>query len=118
MASMVTLRDGSTVTQAALFTTKISIDDLAKTNPYALIELVRKCNDITYKFNKSSSVDSAAILKEYKLMTAGEKLHDDVVKVVLNYVKLSEDGQHLIPVNPLAQSKTVSKIELKNQKGS
>lgn len=118
MTSMVTLGDGSTLTKAALITTQISIDDLAQTNPYALLELVRKCNDVTYKFNKSSSVDSATILMKQKLMTVGEKVHDDIVKVVLNYVKFSEDGQRLINVNPFARSKTVSKIELKKQESS
>jgi hypothetical protein len=118
MASMVTLRDGSTVPQMTLITTTMSIDGLAQTNPYALLELARKCNDVTYKFNKSSSVDSATILMESYLMESTEKVHDDVVKVVKNYVKFSEDGQHLTNVNPRMQSKTVSKIELKNQKGS
>jgi hypothetical protein len=115
MASMITLRDGSTLTLAALFTTQITIDDLAQTNPYALLELVKKCNDVTYKFNKSSSVDSATILIGRGVMNSVGKVHDDVVKVVLNYVKFSADGQTLTNVNPFAQSKTVSKIELKKQ---
>jgi hypothetical protein len=113
MSSMITLRDGSTITKAALITTKMSIDDLVQTNPYALLELVRKCNDVTYEFNKSSSIDSETILKQQGIVIIKGKVHDDVVKVVLNYVKFSEDGQHLINVNPFAQSKTVSKVELK-----
>jgi hypothetical protein len=107
MSSMVTLRDGSTIAQSVLLTTQMHIDALAQTNPYAVLELVRKCNDVTYKFNKSATVDSVAILKKCAFMTGPEKIHDDVVKVVLNYIKLSEDGQRLTNVNPLMQSKTV-----------
>jgi hypothetical protein len=48
-------------------------------------------------------------LKEHDFITSEGTVHDDVIKIVLNYLKVSEDGQKLTKVNPF-QSKIVSKL--------
>ena len=117
MASIVTFEDGSAVAKAAFFTTRLSIESLVKNHPIALLELVGKCNNVGYKFIKSESI---TVLKEFGFMISNDRVHDDVKKIVLNCLKVTQSGENISVTftYPLAQSKTVSKIELKSQTGS
>jgi hypothetical protein len=111
--TMVTLRDGSELSQATLSSAMINIKIIYKENSHALLELVEKRNNLEYNFTQTEPSNSKKILKKHNLINDQENVPDAIRKVVLNHIHVCKSSIEL--VDPWMQSKTVSKLELKSQ---
>lgn len=107
--AMTTLRDGSEVPMATLFTVTRNLKKAAEANSLALLELIKKCEDVEYAF--APNCGSEAFLKEHSLIheTTG-KIHEHIKNVVLNSIKVEWKKGSLKFVDPL-QSKNVTVVE-------
>lgn len=105
---MVTLKDGSQVTQVAYGTVSMSLQRVVEESDVALYDLVEKCKDASYNLPVSPFGDSKALLTKLDLIDQRGKVHDDVQKIVLNSIEGS--GYDLKLVSPL-QSKEVQKMK-------
>jgi hypothetical protein len=101
--TMVTLRDGSQVSEAILITTTMNIEAAAAAaaaeHCHVLSDLVEKCKDVGHRFVTDTSVDSKSILQQFNLINSNEQVDEDVRKIVLNLIEGS--GLFLRLVNPI-----------------
>lgn len=95
--SMVTLKDGSQISQQTVASITINIQDANKENPTALYDLVEKCKNENYKLTRICN--SEFTLTNHALIDLDKKIHPDVKRVVLNSVEGS--GRSLRIVSPL-----------------
>ena len=79
---MAKLKNGAEELPQLITVTMMSLDNLMKTNPIALVDLVLKCKDRDYKFFGNNE----AILKDLALVADDGMVHGSIRNIVLSAV--------------------------------
>ena len=98
VTEMVTLKDGYKVPQTVIRSTMMNLEIAQSKSPVALYDLVKKCQNVNYKFAANPFGDSKAILTTYKLIDEKEQVHDITKHIVLSAVE--GDGLSMTLRNP------------------
>ncbi len=117
MTSMITLKDGSTVSEKSFWNITQTIKFLLKKNPCPIKELALKCNNFGERFFQCTTHNTVPTLKMFALMTNRGEVYDEVFKIILNCVIITGHGLSLTFTftDPRMASKTFSRLELKKQ---
>ncbi len=105
---MCTLLNGDKVSSAMLTIIHNNLDSIMNINPLALLDLVEKCKDASYKLSVTPFGDSRAILQSFRLIDDSESVLEDIRKVALNSIRIRQSS--IVLVNPLIDRGTEMKI--------